>query len=107
MTTRFKYMAAPEAANELEERAEGVSDLPHLATTSQPYPTFGSMAEKQPVTSDERINESIDQTATNTIATNDEVSPWVASGWNPIAGTDYDRFRRRAPNATNQGRHFS
>jgi len=38
MITRSKLIAASEAACELENRLERVSDLPHLATIAQPDP---------------------------------------------------------------------
>ena len=74
MLTRSRTMAAPEAADEIA-RMERVSDTPRPTTAPNADPTFGSLIEKQPVTSGDSSIGSIDQRITNTIATNHEASP--------------------------------
>jgi len=58
---------------------ERVSDTPRPTTAVETAPnadfTFGSLIEKQPVTSGDSSIGSIDQRFTNTIATNHEASP--------------------------------
>jgi len=66
-------MAAPEAAGEIV-RMERASDTPR-PTAPKPDPTFGSLIEKQPITSGHSSIGSIDQRITNMIATNHEASP--------------------------------
>jgi len=78
MLTRSRTMAAPEAAGEIAGM-ERVSDTarPTTAVETAPNvdPTFGSLIEKQPVTSGDSSSGSFDQRRTNTIATNHEASP--------------------------------
>jgi len=71
-------MAAPEAAGEIA-RVERVSDTPRPTTAVETAPkadlTFGSLIEKQPITSGDGSIGLSDQRITNTIATNHEASP--------------------------------
>jgi len=95
-------MAALEAAGEKNWEMERVSDTFHPPTTvvaaldptlaqsePTPNPTFGSLAEKQPVTSKDQSGESIYQTVTNNIVTNHnhEASPGSLVLASPTLGT--------------------
>jgi len=70
-------MAAPEAAGEIAgmERVSAPRPTTAIETAPNADPTFGSLIEKQPVSSGDSSLGSIDQRITNTIAINREASP--------------------------------
>jgi len=83
MLTRSKCTASPEAAGEKNWEMERASDTFHPPTTvvatpdpilaqsePPPNPTFGSLTEKQPVTSKDQSGESTYHNVINNIATN-------------------------------------